>query len=235
MLTIKGLHAGYGRIPVLHEVSLEVDEGELVGLIGANGAGKTTTLSTVVGLLSPTRGTIELDGRSIAGLSPERVARTGIALVPEGRQIFATLTVAENLRLGTTVRGGSGRSDVVDVLDRFPVLQQFYGRSAGQLSGGEQQQLAIARALVARPRLLLLDEPSLGLAPQIVDLVFSVLGELRGEGTTILLVEQNASRTVHLADRTYVMRNGRIAAHGDRHSLSDWTEVSSAYLGLSPS
>jgi branched-chain amino acid transport system ATP-binding protein len=235
VLTITELHVSYGRIPALHGINLEVNAGELVGLIGANGAGKTTTLNTIMGLLAPTGGSIQFQGNSIAGWAPERVARAGIALVPEGRQIFATLTVAENLSLGLTGRGArnvNAREEVARWLDRFPILREYYRKSAGQLSGGEQQQLAIARALIQRPKLLLLDEPSLGLAPQIVDLVFDVLGELRDDGTTILLVEQNAARTLAVADRTYLMRTGRIAFEGDRTTLLNSPEVTSVYLGL---
>jgi branched-chain amino acid transport system ATP-binding protein len=235
VLTISDLRVSYGRIPALHGIALEVEAGELVGLIGANGAGKTTTLNTIMGLLAPSEGSIRFQGESIAGWAPERVARAGIALVPEGRQIFATLSVAENLSLGLTGRGAGGagaRADVDRWLDRFPVLREYYRKPAGQLSGGEQQQLAIARALLQRPKLLLLDEPSLGLAPQVVDLVFEVLGELREEGATILLVEQNAARTLAVADRTYLMRTGRIALEGDRATLLDSPDVTSVYLGL---
>lgn len=236
MLVVEDLHVNYGRIPALQGVSIEVRAGEVVGLIGANGAGKTTTLGAIIGLLTPARGSIVFEGSLISGWAPERVARTGIALVPEGRQVFSTLTVAENLSIGTTSRRKHKdlQRDVERELDRFPILRKYQRVPAGRLSGGEQQQLAIARALVSRPRLLLLDEPSLGLAPQLVDLVFDVLAGLRDDGATILLVEQNAARTVDFADRTYVLRTGRIAAHGHREAMARSPEVASAYLGLDP-
>ena len=233
MLTIDGLSAAYGRVPALNGVSLDVGRGEIVGLIGPNGAGKSTTLSVIAGLLAPTAGAVTFEGESLLGVVPERILRRGIALVPEGRQIFGTLTVGENLRLGMTVRRDARamQEDEQRMLDRFPALRTYYGSGAAALSGGEQQQLAIARALLARPRLLLLDEPSLGLAPIVIDRVFQTLVELRSEGVTVLLVEQNARRTIELADRTYVMRGGRIVLAGDRDTVLRDDEYSKAYLG----
>jgi branched-chain amino acid transport system ATP-binding protein len=184
--------------------------------------------------VTPTSGTIEFEGQSLIGLSPERILRRGLALVPEGRHIFGTLTVAENLLLGTTARHDRAEStaDVERVLDRFPALAHYYNSSAGTLSGGEQQQLAIARALLSRPRLLLLDEPSLGLAPVVVDLVFETLEEIRQQGVTILLVEQNAARAVEFADRAYILRTGIVAHSGTREEILRMENFESAYLGV---
>ena len=234
MLRIEDLHVSYGRVPALKGISLEVDAGEIVGLVGPNGAGKTTTLSTVFGLIKPDSGSILLEGRSLVGEAPERIVRLGLALVPEGRHIFNTLTVSENLAMGATARTDRAdvRRDLAGLLERFPVLGRYYDSPAGRLSGGEQQQLAIARALLSRPRLLLLDEPSLGLAPVVIDLVFDVLAELREEGVTILLVEQNAARAVELADRSYVLRTGEVALAGSRDQLQDAEDLETAYLGL---
>ena len=234
-LTIDGLTVRYGNLAAVQEVSLEVAEGEIVGLIGPNGAGKSTTLSTLAGFLSPAKGSITFDGTSLVGLPPERIVRRGIALVPEGRHILGTLSVAENLQLGSTpIRDRATiEQNLEDVLARFPALRTYYRSSAAKLSGGEQQQLAIARALLSRPRLLLLDEPSLGLAPQMVDVVFDVLEQLRDSGVTILLVEQNAAATVELADRTYVLRTGRIVKSGTREELLATTDFAATYLGIS--
>jgi branched-chain amino acid transport system ATP-binding protein len=234
MLAIADLRVNYGRVPALHGISLRVDEGEAVALVGPNGAGKTTTLSAIFGLVAPAGGTITFEGESPVGLSPERILRRGLALVPEGRHIFGTLTVAENLQLGTTARRDRARAreDLSGVLDRFPVLRSYYDTSAATLSGGEQQQLAIARALLSRPRLLLLDEPSLGLAPVVIDVVFEVLGELRNEGVTILLVEQNAARAVEFADRAYILRSGRMAHSGTREEILRMEDFETTYLGV---
>ncbi|MDO8210099.1 ABC transporter ATP-binding protein [Conexibacter sp. CPCC 206217] len=234
MLALEDVVLRYGRVEAVRGVSLNVEHGELVGLIGPNGAGKSTTLAAIMGFLNAASGSIELDGRSLTGTGPERVARLGVALVPEGRHIFPTLTVGENLRLGATVRSDvdAVTADCDALQDRFPVIRRAWRRRAGGLSGGEQQQLAIARALLSNPRLLLLDEPTLGLAPLMVDAIFDVLGELREEGMTILLVEQNAIRTAGLADRTYVLRSGRIALQGTRAELADRPDLASLYLGL---
>jgi branched-chain amino acid transport system ATP-binding protein len=225
----------YGRIAAVQELSLEVNEGELVGLVGHNGAGKSTTLWTVTGVLKPTSGEITFEGRSIAGVSPDSILRRGIALVPENRRIFGRLSVGENLRIGTSARHDrrAAQADIREMCERFPMLGSFYNRPGSKLSGGEQQQLAIARALLARPKLLLLDEPTLGLAPLIVDQVFEILLELKEEGVTILLVEQNAARTVEVADRSYVMRSGgRIEFHGTAEELARIGDFSTAYIGL---
>jgi len=212
VLDVRGLGVRYGTVPAVRDVSFEVRPGEIVGLIGPNGAGKSTTLHAIMGLVPADRGEIRLRGSSLRGLAPEQVARSGVALVPEGRRIFASLTVEENLRLGLSGRRTSqGAGEDLDaVFELFPVVHEFRARPAGLLSGGQQQQLAIGRALVARPDLLLLDEPSLGLAPKIVDLVFAALAEIRERGVTVLLVEQRAQRTVAFADRTYLISNGEI-------------------------
>jgi branched-chain amino acid transport system ATP-binding protein len=234
MLEIADLRVSYGRVPALHGISLRVDEGEVVALVGPNGAGKTTTLSAVFGLVAPAGGTISFEGESLAGLTPEKILRKGLALVPEGRHIFGTLTVAENLLLGATARRDrkAAAEDLEQVLERFPALRHYYRGSAGTLSGGEQQQLAIARALLSRPRLLLLDEPSLGLAPVVIDVLFDALEELRGQGVTILLVEQNAARAVEFADRGYILRSGLMAHAGTREELLRMEDFESAYLGV---
>jgi branched-chain amino acid transport system ATP-binding protein len=233
MLTVDGLAARYGRVTALHSVSFEVAEREIVAIVGPNGAGKSTTLAAITGTVPAVGGSIDYRGESLVGLSPERIVRRGIALVPEGRQIFASLSVAENLQLGTTIRrdrAEAGR-DLERVLERFPILRTYFRSSAAKLSGGEQQQLAIARALLSKPSLLLLDEPSLGLAPIMIDRVFEILAELREGGVTILLVEQNATRAVALADRTYVLQTGRVALSGARDELLRTTDFASAYLG----
>ena len=234
MLRVSDLHIRYGSITAVRGLSFEVGEGEAVGLIGANGAGKSSTLKAIAGLLQPTDGNIELEGERIDGLGPDTIVRRGVALVPEGRQIFGTLTVKENLRVGRAVRRRDpdlGR-DLEEILDLFPILREFYSSPAGKLSGGEQQQLAIARALILKPRLLLLDEPSLGLAPQLVSLVFDVLEKLRQNGVTILLVEQVVARTVAFADRTYILRNGRIVASGTRDELQARRDMAELYVGV---
>ena len=234
MLRVSDLHIRYGSITAVRGLSFEVGEGEAVGLIGANGAGKSSTLKAIAGLLQPTDGNIELEGERIDGLGPDTIVRRGVALVPEGRQIFGTLTVKENLRVGRAIRRRDpdfGR-DLEEILDLFPILREFYSSPAGKLSGGEQQQLAIARALILKPRLLLLDEPSLGLAPQLVSLVFDVLEKLRQTGVTILLVEQVVARTVAFADRTYILRNGRIVASGSRDELQSRRDMAELYVGV---
>lgn len=235
MLKITDLSVHYGRVRAVQGLSLEVNEGELVGLVGHNGAGKTTTLMTIAGVVRPVSGDIVLDGRSIVGMSPDAILRAGVSLVPEGRRIFGRLTVGENLRIGTTTRKDKRRADeeIKRLLERFPVLERDWGKSGSKLSGGEQQQLAIARALLAAPRLLLLDEPTLGLAPLMVDRVFEILEEIRKDGVTILLVEQNAARTIEIADRTYVMRSGgRIEFHGTAEELAERGDFETAYIGM---
>lgn len=235
MLRLTDVTVHYGRIPVVQQLSLEVNDGELVGLVGHNGAGKSTTLWTITGVLRPSRGDITFEGASIVGLSPDAILRLGLSLVPESRRIFGRLTVGENLRIGTVARSDRRRADedIEQMMERFPMLGTFRDRSGAKLSGGEQQQLAIARALLARPKLLLLDEPTLGLAPLIVDQVFEILEELRAEGVTILLIEQNAARTIEVADRTYVMRSGgRIQFHGTADELAKVGDFETAYIGM---
>jgi branched-chain amino acid transport system ATP-binding protein len=234
MLSVEGLSVRYGGTTALARVSLDVNEGEVVGLIGPNGAGKTTLLSAIFGLVAPSEGTITFEGRPLGGKKPEEIVSLGIALVPEGRHIFATLTVAENMQLGATPRmkNGGVSADLERVLNLFPRLKEFFRRSAGNLSGGEQQQLAIARALLSQPRLLLLDEPSLGLAPRVIDSVFDALSDLRSHGVTILLVEQNAARTVAFADRSYLLRSGRIAFTGTPEEMGGRVDLAHAYLGV---
>ena len=235
LLTLSDVWVHYGRVAAVQGLSLHVDEGELVGLVGNNGAGKTTTLSTITGVLRPTSGTIEFQGKRIARRPPDEVLRRGIALVPENRRIFGRLTVSENLLIGTSGRKdrAEARKDIDRMLERFPVLGRYASSAGSNLSGGEQQQLAIARALLSRPRLLLLDEPTLGLAPLIVDQIFELLAEINREGTTILLVEQNAVRTVDVADRVYIMRTGgRIEFDGTAEQLAERGGLETAYMGL---
>ena len=234
MLEIRDLSVAYGRTPAVQGVSLDVDEGEIVALVGPNGAGKSTVLGAVLGLVPAVAGEIAYLGESIRGLATEAIARRGIALVPEGRHIFGTLTVEENLLLGAVASADRHRTGgrMEDVLGRFPVLRRTLRAPANVLSGGEQQQLAIARALVARPRLLLLDEPSLGLAPQLVERVLETVEDIRREGITVLLVEQKGLQAVALADRTYVLRSGRIVLAGSRADLSAAGEFDAAYLGF---
>jgi branched-chain amino acid transport system ATP-binding protein len=225
----------YGRVPAIRDLSLHIDEGELVGLVGHNGAGKTTTLMAITGVVPISNGDVNFDGKSIRGKSPEEILRLGIALVPENRDIFTRLTVEENLRIGACARRDKKqiRSDIDRAVTDFPVLGRFLHSSAAGLSGGEQQQLAIARALLSNPRLLLLDEPSLGLAPRLVDRIFEIMAELRDRGTTMLLVEQNVRRTLEVAARTYVMRaGGQIAFHGTPSELSAVEDFDARYLGL---
>ena len=233
LLTVHELEAYYGRVCALHSVSLEVAEGSVATLLGANGAGKTTTLRVISGLLRPTRGSVEFDGKRIDGFGPDRLVRAGIVQVPEGRQIFADLTVRENLLLGGYARrdGGSARRESQRVFDYFPRLGERLRQLAGTLSGGEQQMLAIGRALMARPRLLLLDEPSLGLAPLLVKEIFRVIGDIRAAGTTVLLVEQNAHMALSVADHAYVLETGRVILADRSAALRQREEVQRAYLG----
>lgn len=232
VLSIKNLEVSYGTIPALHGIDLEVREGEIVTLIGANGAGKTTTLRAVSGLLKPRTGTIEYREKSIVGMKPHLITARGVSHVPEGRGIFANLTVHDNLELGAYLRKGRiPDSDYERCYTLFPVLKERIKQNAGTLSGGEQQMLAIARALMARPRLLLLDEPSLGLAPMIVRQIFDAIRELnRAEKLTVFLVEQNAFHALKLAHRGYVMVNGVITLSGSGKELLERPEVKSAYL-----
>ena len=230
-LEVRELEVGYGGVPAVRGVSFTVEAGEIVGLIGPNGAGKSTTLHAITGLVAAARGDVVLEGRSLRGRSPERIARAGLALVPEGRRLFGELTVDENLRLGLAARReAGGADDVAEVFELFPALADSRRRHAGVLSGGQQQQLAIARALVARPSVLLLDEPSLGLAPTVVDLVFSTLTAIRDRGLAVLLVEQRAQRTVALADRTHVLANGELRLALTPADAGDTDRMVAAYL-----
>lgn len=233
MLVLEDIHLRYGAIAALRGVSLRVDKGEMVGLIGVNGAGKTTTLMTIAGVLKPTRGTITFEGDSIVGRSPEDIVRKGIALVPEGRRILPGLTVEENLRLGAAIRTDRAavQQDLEEMCTRFPILGQRFKQPGGTLSGGEQQQLAIARGLMSRPSLLMLDEPSLGLAPLLVEEIFQLVAQLRETGVTILLVEQNVERTLEVADRTYLLNTGRVEFEGSAEELRSRVDIASAYLG----
>jgi branched-chain amino acid transport system ATP-binding protein len=232
-LALEGLVVSYAGVPAVRGLDLEVGPGEIVGLVGPNGAGKSSTLHAVMGVVRVASGDVLLHGRSLRGSSPERIARRGVALVPEGRHIYGSLTVAENLRLGFAGRRSRDglANDVAWVEELFPVVREFAHRNAGALSGGQQQQLAIARALVARPDVLLLDEPSLGLAPQVVDTVFQALTGIRERGVTILLVEQRAQRTVAFADRTYVLANGELTTTLEPKDADDTERLIGAYLG----
>jgi branched-chain amino acid transport system ATP-binding protein len=233
VLELRGLEVRYGSVPAVRKVDLEVRRGEIVGLIGPNGAGKSTTLHAIVGAVRASGGEIALNGASILGRTPERIVRSGVGLVPEGRRIFAELTVEENLRLGLAGRrtkDGAGKA-LEAVHELFPVLRESRKRQAGVLSGGQQQQLAIGRALVTEPQLLLLDEPSLGLAPAVVDTVFETLRAIRERGLTILLVEQRAQRTVAFADRTYVLANGELRMTLAPEDAGDTERMVAAYFG----
>ena len=232
VLEIAGLEVRYGAVPAVRDVSLSVDRGEIVGLIGPNGAGKSTTLHAITGLVRAHAGDVRVAGQSILGRPPEAIAAAGVALVPEGRRIFADFSVEENLRLGlAATRARNGRGAVAETYELFPILHRFRRRQAGALSGGQQQQLAIARALVARPAVLLLDEPSLGLAPTLVDDVFEALSGIRERGVAVLLVEQRAQRTVGLADRTHVLVGGELRLTLGPGDADDTDRLVAAYLG----
>jgi len=231
MLELEELVVRYGSVPAVRGVDLTVERGELVGLIGPNGAGKSTTLHAIMGVVPTAGGDVRLAGRSIRGRAPESIARAGISLVPEGRRIFGGLSVEENLRLGLAARRRNRTADpLTEAFELFPILAEFRARQAGALSGGQQQQLAIGRALVAAPDLLLLDEPSLGLSPTVVDAVFAALGAIRERGVTVLLVEQRAQRTVALADRTYVLANGELQMTLTPADAGDTEKMIAAYL-----
>jgi branched-chain amino acid transport system ATP-binding protein len=230
MLDVRGLEVRYGPVAAVRALTLRVAKGEIVGLIGPNGAGKSTTLHAITGLVPAHTGDVTLDGNSIRGRAPEAIARAGLALVPEGRRIFANFTVEENLRLGLAARGRDGSGALADAYELFPILREYRRRQAGVLSGGQQQQLAIGRALVAGPSVLLLDEPSLGLAPTLVDQVFETLAQIRDQGLAILLVEQRAQRTVALADRTHVLANGELRMTLTPDDADDTEKMVAAYL-----
>ncbi len=235
MLTIRNLYTKYGPVSVLKNISLHVDRGDIVCLIGANGAGKTTLLLTVSGLVRPEKGEILLEDRRLNGLSPEKIVAMGVSHSPEGRQVFAPLTVLENLQLGAYPRSGSAarevEEDLEEVFELFPRLRERRNQLAGTLSGGEQQMLAMGRAMMARPDLLLLDEPSLGLAPKLVDVIMETIVTLNSRGMTVLLVEQNASKALEIANRGYVLETGRIILQGPASDLAEDSEVRRAYLG----
>jgi branched-chain amino acid transport system ATP-binding protein len=232
LLSVQDLEVGYGAITALHGISLDVEKGEIVTLIGANGAGKTTTLRTISGLLKPKRGSVSYQGKSITGVKPHTITAMGVSHVPEGRGIFANLTVSDNLELGAYLRKDKvARSEYERIFTLFPVLKERIKQNAGTLSGGEQQMLAISRALMSKPQVLLLDEPSLGLAPQMVQTIFSVIREINAEGTTILLVEQNAHMALVTAHRGYVMETGNIVLHDTTKALLASDRIKKAYLG----
>jgi len=233
MLNVEGLKIRYGEVEAVRRVDLAVGEGEIVALVGANGAGKSSTLGAVAGLVPAAAGKVVLDGADVTGLAPETIARRGVALVPEGRRIFSSLSVAENLRLGGAMHlpAPDMRAREEEMLDLFPILRRYHQIKGGNLSGGEQQMLAIARALMSKPRLILLDEPSLGLAPQIIDTVFDLIADLRRKGLTVLLVEQNVALALEIADRATVLSNGEVALAGTARELATSDLVRQAYLG----
>ena len=233
MLTLENISVGYGAIRALKGVSMRVEQGEVVTLIGANGAGKTTTLRTITGLLTPTEGRVTFEGEEIGGKPTHKLVARGISMSPEGRGVFANLTVRENLQMGAYLKKNKG--EIAEDLERgfrmFPRLKERESQKAGTLSGGEQQMLAMARALMSRPRLLLLDEPSLGLAPLVVHTIFEAIDEIRGKGTTILLVEQNAHAALKHSDRAYVLETGKIVMEGPSNELAADPRIKEAYLG----
>jgi branched-chain amino acid transport system ATP-binding protein len=234
MLELKDVHARYGAITALRGVSISVNQGELVALLGVNGAGKSTTLASIAGAMRPWKGEIFFDSSPILGKSPEQIARLGLSLVPEGRHIFPSLTVEENLRLGAFLRSGKTEynRNLAEVFELFPTLKARLGQPGGTLSGGEQQQLAIGRALMSRPRLLMLDEPSLGLAPALVDQIFELIARLHQSGVTILLVEQNVDRSLEIVDRAYLMNTGLIESQGTPQQLRTHADIEGIYMGV---
>ncbi|PKV44553.1 amino acid/amide ABC transporter ATP-binding protein 2 (HAAT family) [Janthinobacterium sp. 61] len=237
MLTIQNLHAAYGKVEVLHGISLNVPKGKLVTLIGSNGAGKTTTMRAISGMLKPKSGTVTLGGKDVTGLDSHRIARAGLAHSPEGRRVFASMSVTDNLLLGAFPRftrsrpKGDIKGDLDKALELFPRLKERRDQLAGTLSGGEQQMLAMARAVMLNPEVILLDEPSMGLAPILVEEVFRIITRLKAEGVTMLLVEQFAAAALNVADYGYVLENGSISVHGPADSLKNDPKVIAAYLG----
>ena len=233
LLNVQDVKVGYGGIQAVKGVSLEVREGELVSLIGSNGAGKTTTMKAITGLLTLGGGQIELAGQTIAGLGPWDLVQQGLAMVPEGRGVFTRMTIVENLQMGAYIRDDNAAiaEDIERVFTTFPRLKERRNQLAGTMSGGEQQMLAMGRALMSRPKVLLLDEPSMGLSPIMVDKIFEVIQDVSAQGVTILLVEQNASRALQIADRGYVMESGLITLSGDAHEMLHDPKVREAYLG----
>ena len=234
MLELKGVSAAYGAVPAIAQVSINVNAGEAVGLLGANGAGKSTTLRAISGLIRLTSGAISFNGIDLASLPPHKIPELGIAHVPEGRQVFPEMTVQENLEIGAFVpRAKAERSKTMElVYEIFPRLAERKGQLAGTMSGGEQQMLAVGRGLMLKPRLLMLDEPSLGLAPVMTDVTFEKIAEIRKMGTAILLVEQNVSRALSLVDRAYVLESGRVTMQGKSDELANSKQVQAAYLGI---
>ncbi|MEM9131427.1 MAG: ABC transporter ATP-binding protein [Actinomycetota bacterium] len=231
MLEVRGLTTKYGAIAALRDADLRVGSGEVVGLIGPNGAGKTTLLGSIAGLLAPSGGTVTFEGDDITGRPPEQLLRAGLALVPEHRRIFVDLTVEENLKVGGVTTSASDRAELLEEMaERFTVLREKWTTAAGYLSGGEAQQLAIARALMSKPRLLMMDEPSLGLAPVLVDVVFELIADLRAQGRTLLVVEQNAGRMLEAADRAYVLRSGEVVAEGSGAELAERDDLFSSFV-----
>ena len=231
MLKVNDIHVYYGKIHAVKGVSFEVNEGEIVSLIGANGAGKSTILKTVSGLMHPKSGTIELMGKDIAHMEPNKIVTKGLVHVPEGRRVFAHMSVMENIEMGAYILGKAPEEAVEDVFTRFPRLKERRKQEAGTLSGGEQQMLAVGRALMSRPKLLMMDEPSLGLAPLVVRDIFSIIQEINKQGVTILLIEQNANMALKIADIGYVLETGRITLTGSGEELLTNDAVRAAYLG----
>jgi len=234
LLELQGVDTYYGRVQALHQISMTIDEGEIVTLIASNGAGKTTTLRTISGLTHPAKGHVRLRGKEISALSPDRIVTLGIGHAPEGRRIFHRMTVRDNLFLGAYSRndGPAIRADQERVFQLFPRLRERRQQIGGTLSGGEQQMLAIGRAMMSRPKLLLLDEPSLGLAPILVDTIFDVIRDINKQGTTILLIEQNAAKALQVANRGYVLETGRVVKEGTAKALLESPDVQRAYLGI---
>ncbi|WP_312498600.1 ABC transporter ATP-binding protein [Enterococcus sp.] len=232
MLTIQNLNVHYGMIQAVHDVSFHVEQGEIVSLIGANGAGKTTILRTISGLIRPSKGSVTFEGKPIEKEAPQKIVASGLSQVPEGRHVFPGLTVQENLEMGAFLRKDSGvKADYEQVYQKFPVLKERLSQDAATLSGGEQQMLAMGRALMSKPRLLLLDEPSMGLAPIFIKEIFSIIQEIKEQGTTVLLIEQNAKMALSIADRGYVLETGKIVLEGTGQELMASDEVRKAYLG----
>lgn len=237
MLSIKNLEAGYGKVKVLHGISIDVPKSQIITLIGSNGAGKTTTMRAITGMIKPSGGEITLDGKKIDGFDSHKIARLGMAHSPEGRRVFSTMSVTDNLLLGAFPRltysrpKGDVKGDLERAMELFPRLKERRNQLAGTLSGGEQQMLAMARAIMLNPEIILLDEPSMGLAPILVDEVFKIIARLKSEGVTMLLVEQFAAAALNVADYGYVLENGRITVHGPAEKLKNDPAVKAAYLG----